>query len=158
MSEDAVQPAPVGDDKINVHELEIGGLRFRIYYRVGRGIGMEVYGNLQGESTQLFRVDDFVDDPHFHFPVVPMAARDVDPKTSFDESQGEPHTWFVEQIRDHLAEWLTDCGFESVLPTVDIDEISKNAHLITEAIIDTAPSDYVFVPGVGLQRAATAPQ
>src|ERR1700722_7223343 len=112
MSEKVVQQAPPATDKINVHELDIGGLRFRIYYRIGRGIGMEVYGNLAGESTQLFRVDDFVDDPHYHFPVVPMAARTVDPKTSFESPQGEPHLWFVEQIRDHLAEWLTKCGFE----------------------------------------------
>ena len=51
-------------------ELEIGGVVLAIEYRNfgdDRGPAVRVFGDIDGERTQLLRFDCFDDDPHYHY-------------------------------------------------------------------------------------------
>jgi hypothetical protein len=124
--------------------LEFGGLRFDVSFREV-GATLRVLGKPEDEWTEMLRFDDFIDQPHFHVP-------SSGPSIPFDRSLGEAMPWYVSQVRDHLAEWLERAGFESVLSSIDLDEVSANAGELTRAMIECVPAGYVRVAGVGLQR------
>ena len=51
--------------------VEIGGLRFEVMHRSLQDDGgptIEVYGDIDGESTQVLRFDCFRKAPHYHMP------------------------------------------------------------------------------------------
>jgi hypothetical protein len=133
--------------------LDIGGLRFQISFRLGsprpnvliEGATLRVEGPVDGEWTELLRFDDFVDDPHYH---VPATSRPI----PFDRSNGEPLAWFISQITDDLPENVQKAGFESVLSSIDLDQIKANAQQVAEAMIACTPDGYVRIPDIGLQR------
>ena len=131
------------DEHESAQAYEFGGLRFDVSFR-GRGATLRVLGNVDSKWAEILRFDDFIEGPHFH---APAAAR-----TLFDRSLGEPLAWYVAQVRDHLPEWLERAGFGSLITTIDFDEVSRNAHVLEEAMIDCVPEGYVRVPGVGLQQ------
>jgi hypothetical protein len=125
--------------------LEFGGLRFDVSFR-DIGATLRVDGRVNGAWTELLRFDDFVDAPHYHAP----AHADATP---FDSaSLGDPLVWCVAQIKEHLPEWLEETGFGDVLPTIDLEAISRNAEKLTDAMNACVPEGFVRVPGVGLQR------
>jgi hypothetical protein len=99
-----------------------------------------------GVQRELLRFDDFIDGPHYHFP------SDADP-IGFDRAAlGEPLDWLVAQMRDHLAQLLTDAGYGGVLPGLDLSEVTANAERIRRLMTDCLPEGYVRVAGAGLQR------
>jgi hypothetical protein len=125
--------------------VESGRLRFEATFRAPAGATLRVFGEVEGHQEELLRFDDFVEDPHYHAPA------DGD-QIAFDRTaKGEPLVWFVAQIRDHLAELLTQAGFSAVLAGVDLDEVSASAEEIRQAMEECVPAGYVRVPGVGLQ-------
>jgi hypothetical protein len=125
--------------------LEFGGLRFDVSFREV-GATLRIDGRIEGTWTEMLRFDDFVDVPHFHAPADGEAI-------PFDRaSLGEPLAWYVAQVRDHLPEWLEKAGFGDVLPTIDVDAVSRNADRLTEAMTACVPAGFLRVPGVGLQR------
>jgi hypothetical protein len=126
--------------------VDCGGLRFEASFRAPAGATLRVFGPIDGDMAELLRFDDFIEGPHYHVP----AAGDPMP---FDQAQlGEPLTWFVSQLRDHLAELLDEAGFARVLPEVDLDAITEHAEDIRKAMEACVPDGYVRVPGVGLRR------
>jgi hypothetical protein len=129
--------------------VECGGLRFEATFRAPGGATLRVSGDVDGQETELLRFDDFIDAPHYH---VPSAG---DPVPFDRESQGEPLSWFVSQLRDHLAELLAEAGFARVLSEVDIDAVTGHAGDIRKAMEVVVPEGYVRVPGVGLQRSSS---
>ena len=133
-------------EKLEVEELEVGGLRFEASFRSPSGATMRVSGPVAGEQKELLRFDDFVDSPHYHAP-------SEGPSIMFDRAElGEPLDWFVGQVRDDLEEWLTSAGFTEILPLVDLTAVSQSAERIRQLMVDVLPDGYVRVPGVGLQR------
>jgi hypothetical protein len=146
MSEDPVPPTQKGSAPAM---LEFGGLRFEVSFR-DVGATLRVDGKRDDRWTEMLRFDDFVDSPHFHAP----ASGDPIP---FDRTaHGEPLAWYVEQIQNHLPEWLEKSGYADVLRTIDVEEVTRNAPRLTEAMEACVPTGFVRVPGVGLQRAAVA--
>src|SRR5438874_1052530 len=84
--------------------------RVEATFRAPAGATLRVSGDVDGHVTELLRFDDFIDGPHYHIP----PAGDPIP---FDQAAlGEPLTWFIAQLRDHLAELLTQAGFARILP------------------------------------------
>ena len=140
MADTTSNPAP-HEEASSVYEF--GGLRFDVSFR-GRGATLRVLGWFDPQWVEMLRFDDFIEEPHFHAP--------PDVQMPFDRSFGEPLAWFVAQVRDHLAEWLERAGFASLLNAIDIDEISRNAYQLEDAMIACVPEGYVRVPGVGLRR------
>lgn len=140
-SSESSVPAPV--------QLAIGGLQFEASFR-GAGATLRVFGDVDGQRTELLRFDDFIETPHYHVPA------HGDP-IEFDRvGLGDPLEWFVGQLRDHLPELLTDAGYAGILPGVDAGAVSAGADRIREAMISCVPAGYVRVKGVGLQRAGAS--
>ena len=84
------------------------------------GYPARVSGDVDGHVTELLRFDDFIEGPHYHLP----AGGDPIP---FDQAAlGEPLTWFVSQLRDHLGELLAEAGFARVLSDVDLDAVTDH--------------------------------
>jgi hypothetical protein len=129
------------------HQLvECGGLQFEASFRAPAGATLRVFGDVDGEVSELLRFDDFIEDPHYHVPA------DGDPRP-LDAALGEPLTWFISQLRDHLGELLAEGGFAGILPSVELDAVTDNAEDVRIAMEACVPAGYVRVPGVGLRRA-----
>ncbi len=128
--------------------VEAGGLRFEATFRAPAGATLRVSGDVDGHVTELLRFDDFIEGPHYHVP----ATGDPVP---FDQATlGEPLAWFVSQLRDHLAELLSEAGFARMLSEVDLDAVADHAEDIREAMEACVPDGYVRVPA-GLRRSPT---
>lgn len=122
-----------------------GGLRFEATFRTPAGATLRVFGNIEGQVTELLRFDDFVEEPHYHVP----AAGDPRP---FDRAAlGEPLTWYICQLRDHLCELLAEAGFAGVVPELDLVAVTDHAEDVRQAMEDCVPAGFVRVPGVGLR-------
>ena len=125
--------------------LDYGGLTFGVSFR-GPGATLRVNGDVDGESTELLRFDDFIEQPHYHVP----ASGDA---VMFDrEKLGEPLAWYIAQIRDNLGDLLTEGGYAKVLPNLDLEAVSAHAGDIQKAMEDCVPAGFTRVPGVGIQK------
>jgi hypothetical protein len=125
--------------------VDCGGLRFEATFRAPAGATLRVLGEVDGEATELLRFDDFIESPHYHVPA-------SGPAILFDQQRlGEPLAWYVEQLRDHLTELLTDAGFAQVLPDLDSGAIAEHAGDIRSAMEACVPDGYERVSGVGLR-------
>jgi len=140
-----VQPEAQVFYRLNQRELDFGGLRFDVYFTGTFGATMRLSGRLDGEWKELLRFDDFVDAPHYHAPA-------DDHQTNYDRQHGDPLEWYIAQIRDHLAEWLTNAGYAEVLDTIYLDAVSAHVDELRDAMHDCVPEGFIRVPGVGLQR------
>ena len=126
--------------------VECGGLRFEATFRAPAGATLRVFGDVDGQDTELLRFDDFIEGPHYHIP----AAGDP---IAFDQAElGEPLTWLVSQLRDHLADLLADAGFERALSDTEVDAVTDHADEIRKAMENCVPAGYERVPGIGLRR------
>ncbi|MBO0728135.1 MAG: hypothetical protein J2P57_02675 [Acidimicrobiaceae bacterium] len=127
-------------------ELQAGGLTFTVSFREV-GATLRVLGPVGDREKELVRFDDFVDTPHYHVPADgPAIAFDV-------AANGEPLEWIVGQLRDHLADLLTEGGYAEVIPRVDAAAVSAQAGAIRQMLVDCVPEGYVRPPGQALQRA-----
>ena len=129
--------------------VDCGGLQFEASFRAPAGATLRVFGEVDGDLTELLRFDDFIEGPHYHVPAT------GDPRPFDQALLGEPLAWYVSQIRDHLAELLDEAGFTQVLAKVDLDTVTRHAENIRVAMEACLPDGYVRVPGVGLQRSPT---
>lgn len=143
MADEQTPPFPGATDR---RVVDCGGLRFEATFRAPSGATLRVFGEIDGDITELLRFDDFIEGPHYHVPA------DGDPMPFDQELLGEPLTWFVSQLRDHLADLLDEAGFARVLADVDLDAVVKHAEDIRNAMESCVPDGYVRVPGVGLRR------
>ncbi len=141
----ADQQVPRYPEATDRQVVDCGGLRFEATFRAPAGATLRVFGEVDGDIAELLRFDDFIE-VHYHIP----AAGDPKP---FDQGlRGEPLTWFISQLRDHLAELLDEAGFARVLSDVDPDAVTEHAEDIRKAMEVCVPDGYVRVPGVGLRR------
>jgi hypothetical protein len=130
---------------VEPQEFEFGGLRFDVAFRLSAGATLRVLGHVDGEWKELLRFDDFVGVPHYHAPA------DAD-QINFDRANGDPLEWYLAQIGDHLAEWLTKAGFAEVVPNVDLAAVTANVDTLRAAMHSCVPAGFERVAGVGLQR------
>ncbi len=145
----ADQQIPMHPHATDRQVVDCGGLRFEATFRAPAGATLRVFGEVDGGTVELLRFDDFIEGPHYHVP----AAGDPMP---FDQGlQGEPLTWFVSQLRDHLGELLDEAGFARVLSGLDLDAVTEHADDIRKAMEACVPDGYVRERGVGLRRNPT---
>lgn len=128
-------------------EWGVGGLRISVSFRREDGATIRIFGPTAAGWAEMLRFDDFIDEPHHHVPA------EATPFMFDRAAQGEPLEWFVTQIRDHLAQLVTDAGFADVLDRVDVAAAAADAEKIRQLMIDCVPDGYRRVPGFGLQRA-----
>lgn len=142
----ADQQVPLHLEATEQQVVECGGLRFEATFRAPAGATLRVFGDVDGHVTELLRFDDFIEAPHYH---VPAAG---DPRPFDSAALGEPLTWYISQLRDHLGELLAEAGFGPVLSAVDLDAVTDHAEDVRKAMEACVPAGYLRVPGVGLRR------
>jgi hypothetical protein len=131
--------------KRNERHLDIGGLRFDVFFDRDMGATMEILALTDGRPIPMIRLDDYDENPHFHAPVGVWF--------NFDRAAlGEPLAWFVDQIRNHLPELLERSRVPQLIPHIDFDEISRRADELYDAMAARVPRGCARIPGVGLQR------
>jgi hypothetical protein len=140
------QQVPLPLEASGQQVVECGGLRFEATFRAPAGATLRVFGDVDGDLTELLRFDDFIEGPHYH---VPAAG---DPRPFDSAALGEALTWYISQLRDHLGELLAEAGFGSVLSGVDVDAVTEHSEDIRRAMEACVPAGYVRVPGVGLRQ------
>ena len=117
--------------------VELGGLRFDVLRREiddDGGTSIEVYGDVEGESTQVLRFDCFRKDPHYHMPP------GVPGQLKLDQAEvGDPVNWALSQTRDHLPEMLRKAGFAALAEEIDAEALRRNWQVVQRAV-ETAPA------------------
>ena len=117
--------------------VEIGGLRFEITHRTLQDDGgptIEVYGDVDGESTQVLRFDCFRKAPHYHMPPSSPEVLKLDPATV-----GDGLDWSLAQIREHVPEMLATAGFMKLSRAVDREALAADWTQVRDAVAATAP-------------------
>ena len=117
--------------------VEIGGLRFEIMHRSLQDDGgptIEVYGDVDGESTQVLRFDCFRKAPHYHMPPSSPEVLKLDPATV-----GDGLDWSLAQIREHVPEMLATAGFTELSRAVDREALASDWTRVRDAVAATAP-------------------
>ena len=121
---------------LNKQSIDLGGLRFGVYYTLAaaeRGPTIRVYGDVDGEETELLRFDSFEVTPHYHAPA-------SGPQTVLDVSkEGDALQWSLTQVREHLPEWLDKAGFGQVAERVDRDALAEGWERIRDAAVASFP-------------------
>jgi len=138
--------AASGFDVSEPIEVDLGGLRFSATFRAPAGATLRVSRLLVGRWVELLRFDDFVEQAHYHVPAAGDAIM-VDAGTD-----GVALDFYLDQIGDHLGELLARAGFEEIVPTIDVEAVTKNIDQVRHAMIDVVPVGYSRVPGVGLRK------
>lgn len=135
--------------KRNERLIDLGGLRFDIFFDRDMGVTMEVFALTNGKPVGTIRIDDYMENPHYHTPVGKWF--------NFDRaSQGEPLAWFIDQLRNHLPELLKTSRVPQLIDKVNFKEISANADTLYKAMAARVPRGCVRTPGIGLQRISSA--
>lgn len=122
---------------------EIGGLSFTVLHRelgekygADGGVSIEIYGDVDGEKTQVLRFDCFRKQPHYHMPPSAPGQLSLDPK-----EVGTGLDWSFDQIREHLPEMIQTAGFTELAKAVDRHELhAKAVEQVQTAISQTAKS------------------
>ena len=117
--------------------VEIGGLRFEVMHRSLQDDGgptIEVYGDIDGESTQVLRFDCFRKAPHYHMPPSSPEILKLDPATV-----GDGLDWSMAQIREHIPEMLATAGFTELSRDVDREALAADWTRVRDAVAATAP-------------------
>ena len=118
--------------------VEMGGLRFVVMNRnLGEDGGptIEVYGDVDGKSTQVLRFDCFRKAPHYHAPPGERSQLELDPA-----EVGDGLEWSLAQIRDHLPEMLTMAGFMKLSGDVDRQAFADGWTRVKDAVAATSPA------------------
>lgn len=97
---------------------QVGGVELHVDERnfgSDGGPSVRVYGETDGENTQLLRFDCFRKDPHYHYdPSGKNDQRSLD-KASVPDSVA----WTIEQLGENLVEMIHTAGYSSVAEQVD---------------------------------------
>jgi hypothetical protein len=127
-------------------EVDVGGLRFSATFRAPAGATLRVSRDVAGRREELLRFDDFVEQPHYH---VPAAGDAIMVDTTRD---GAALDFYLDRIGNHLGELLEQGGFGDIVPTLDLQAVTRNIGQVRDAMVDVVPAGYSRVPGVGLRR------
>ena len=127
-------------------EVDLGGLRFSATFRAPAGATLRVSGDVAGRREELLRFDDFVEQPHYHVPAAGDAIM-VDANRD-----GAALDFYLDRIGNHLGELLVQGGFGDIVPTLDLQAVTRNIGQVRDAMVDVVPAGYTRVPGVGLRR------
>jgi hypothetical protein len=131
--------------KRNETEIEVGGLRFEIFFDRDLGSTMEILATRNGTTFPTIRIDDYEEDPHYHAPVGVWF--------NFDRAAlGEPLAWFIDQVRSHLPELLARSGYARFAESLDFAAIAGITDTLYDAMAARVPRGCTRTPGVGLQR------
>lgn len=105
--------------------LELGGLRFVVSRREFGGDGgptVEVWGEVDGEDTQVLRFDCFRKAPHYHMPPSAPGVIALDPA-----EVGDGLDWTLDCVRHRLPEMVREAGFGALAGRLDAGALTRGA-------------------------------
>lgn len=134
------------NEKTNESVLEIGGLRFDVFFTIGRGPTTEVYAKSEEGWVKLFMFDEFMGLPHYHVPGTSKPIR-------FDRaSLGQPHLWYLKQLHENLELWMEISGFARLIPTIDFHEVASRVGEVASLMDGCFTPDFFRDPVLGVQE------
>lgn len=91
-------------------------MRYRDDIPGDAGLSIQVYGEVEGQNTELLRFDCFAGAPHYHYG--PAAG---DERIMFDATAlGDPLEWTLERFdRDRLKPMIERAGYPQIAAAVD---------------------------------------
>ncbi len=97
---------------------EVGGVQLRVENRMlgdDGGPAVEVFAQVDGDGVQVLRFDCFRKSPHYHYdPTGKNVTHDLNPDTV-----GDPISWTLDQLKNHLPEMVREAGYESAAGNID---------------------------------------
>jgi len=87
-----------------------------------QGLMIQVYGNVEGEDTEILRFDCFDQDPHYHYGPMNHNVRLHMDKTTVHNPVG----WTLDQIRDKLPTMIRRAGYDQLAEKVEANPISSS--------------------------------
>ena len=112
-------------------ELDLGGLRFAVARReVGEDgdTSIEIYGEVDGASTQVLRFDCFRQDPHYHLAGAP-GQLELDPAEG-----GDGLSFALRCARERLPEMIRAAGFAELASRLDPADFERGWERLRDAI------------------------
>lgn len=102
---------------------DAGAVNIAMVYRKelmpDQGLMIQVFGDVNGEDTEILRFDCFDQDPHYHYGPMNHNVRLHMDKTTVPNPVG----WTIEQIRDKLPAMIRRSGYEDLAAKVEANPI-----------------------------------
>lgn len=118
--------------------VEVGGLRFEVNRRefhddegtsLDGGTTIGIFGEVEGEATQVLRFDCFRKDPHYHVP-----ASEIEPRHLDADEIGDPLEWAYAQTREHLPDLIRQAGYAKLAESVDAQALRTGWEELRQAV------------------------
>jgi hypothetical protein len=113
--------------------ISAGGLEFRVEYRTfggDRGPAVRVFGDVDGDDTQILRFDCFDHTPHYHYDPTGMDAY------HFMDRAVTPDVvaYSLAQLRDNTKAMVKAAGYPDLASSVDGEAVASSIGDIRAAI------------------------
>ena len=104
--------------------IDAGAVSIKLEYRAeimnDQGMGVQVYGEVDGENTEILRFDCFDQAPHYHYGPKNLNVRLYMDKTT----AGNPLGWAIGQIRHNLPAMIERAGYDDLAAQVRANPVS----------------------------------
>lgn len=129
-------------------------LQYRKEIMTDQGVCLQVYGQVNGQDTEILRFDCFDQDPHYHYgPENKNIRLHLDKTTA-----GNPLGWTLTNIRTKLPAMIRRAGYEELaaaveanpIPSAKLDEVEAKARelaLKERRTVTHNRGDYIFEAG-----------
>ena len=108
-----------GDTIINAGVVEVA-MTYRRELMPDQGLMIQVYGDVDGQDTEILRFDCFDQAPHYHYgPMNHNVRLHMDKTTA-----GNPVGWTLDQIRNNLPGMVRRAGYDALADKVEARPIS----------------------------------
>jgi len=108
------------DTVINAGAVEVA-MNYRKELMPDQGLMIQVYGDVDGQDTEILRFDCFDQDPHYHYgPMKHNIRLHMDKTTA-----GNPVSWTLGQIRNNLPTMIRRAGYDTLADKVEANPISE---------------------------------
>ena len=113
--------------------IDAGAVSIAMVYRKelmpDQGLMIQVFGDVEGEDTEILRFDCFDQDPHYHYGPMNHNVRLHMDKTTVPNPVG----WTVGQIRDKLPTMIRRAGYDQLAEKVEANPISSSTNVTNSA-------------------------
>lgn len=132
--------------------IEVGGLCFNVRYsktNTDLGPSLRIYGNVDGNITQLLRFDCFENQPHYHY--------DPDGKNNqlrMDKTKvTDPITWSMDHLRGNVASLVRIAGYNALAEELDEAVLTAALPTVEKALRDSIPQSTSGLEASGIRFA-----
>jgi predicted DNA-binding ribbon-helix-helix protein len=130
--------------------IEIGGLCFNVRYsNVGtdHGPSLRIYGEIEGQTSQLLRFDCFENEPHFHYD--PQGKNN---QLRLDKTKvADPITWAMDHLQGNITSLVRIAGYSTLADQLDESVLTAALPTVEKALRDSIPAAMSGMEASGLR-------